>query len=211
MKTALIIGASGMIGKELTRAILESNEYEKLTLLLRSPLTIRNPKLEQHIYDFDQPKPEKIMADHIFCCLGSTIKKAGSKERFYQIDHDYALTTARMALLNHASLFSLVSSMGADPKSRIFYNQTKGKLEEDLKGLNFPSLQIFRPSLLLGERKEKRFGEKVAQVLMTKLDFLIPEKYKAIESKTVAMAMVANALANSTGFKLIENDQIPEF
>lgn len=211
MKTALIIGGTGLIGKELTKKLLDSTAYDKVISLLRKPLTIRNPKLEQYVYDFENPRVEIVKADHIYCCLGTTIKKAGSRETFHKIDHDYALNTARIALSNHAELFSIVSAIGANADSRIFYNQTKGKLENELIKLGYPHLHIYRPSILLGDRREKRFGEDMAKFFTNLFSFLIPDKYKGIQASVIASMMLKNALEKEKGTLYIENNELIKY
>lgn len=195
MKTALIIGATGMVGKECLYRLLESKAYLKVISMGRRPLAIKHQKLEQVMVSFDQPETfaDKVMADDIFCCLGTTIKVAGSQENFRKVDYEYPLLIARLALKNGASHFLLVSAMGADPGSSIFYNRVKGEVERDTTALGYKRFSVFRPSLLLGYRQEFRLGERIATVFMKGLRFLFSgplKKYRAIEGVTVARAMV---------------------
>ena len=208
MKTALIIGATGLIGKELTKLILNDNYYSEVKLLLRSPIDLKHQKLNSIIYDFDHPDMKKVKADDIYCCLGTTIKKAGSEELFFKVDHDYILQTAIAGHKNGAGSFSMVSSMGANPKSNIFYNRTKGLIEQSINKLHYKSIYVFRPSLLLGKRKEKRFGERIAQFVMGSLSFIIPGKYKAVQAKQVARAMIETVKNEQSGSFIFENDMI---
>jgi uncharacterized protein YbjT (DUF2867 family) len=140
--------------------------------------------------------------------LGTTIAKAGSKAAFIRVDQDYVLSFAKKSHSLGANGFFVVSSMGADSKSRIFYNKVKGQMEEGLKTLNFPILAIFRPSLLLGPRTEKRVGEKFAGWMMTTFSFAIPAKYKAIHVDQVARKMIEVALQGKKGVFVLESDQL---
>jgi uncharacterized protein YbjT (DUF2867 family) len=210
MKTAVITGASGLIGSSLCRMLLEAPQYDRVHILVRREIDTDHPKLVQHVVDFDDLKGHAFdfKADDAFCTLGTTIAKAGSKPAFIKVDHDYVISFAEMALAAGATGFYLVSSMGANPESTIFYNKVKGMVEEDLKLLGFPRMGIFRPSLLLGPRREKRTGEKFASWMMTALDFLIPSKYKAIHVDKVARKMVEAAAQDDRGFFVFESDQL---
>ncbi len=210
MKSAVIAGASGLIGSSLYKMLLESPQYDKVHLLVRKKIDADHPKLVQHVVDFEKfnEQPFDFKADDAFCTLGTTIAKAGSKPAFMRVDHDYVITFAEMALAAGATGYYLVSSMGASASSTIFYNKVKGLAEEDLKLLGFPRLGIFRPSLLLGPRVEKRAGEKFASWMMTTLDFLIPAKYKAIHVDKVARKMVEAAMLAEKGIFIFESDQL---
>lgn len=179
-------------------------------ILVRKELHRTNKKLVQHLVDFDQLTmlPFDFKVDDAFCTLGTTIAKAGSKDAFTRVDHDYVIVFAEKALSMGAKGCYVVSSMGANPKSRIFYNRVKGEMEEKLKTLNFPGLAIFRPSLLLGPRTEKRAGEKFSGYVMKALDFMIPSKYKAIHVDKVAKKMVEVALKDEKGVHILESDQL---
>jgi uncharacterized protein YbjT (DUF2867 family) len=156
MKTALIIGASGLVGNLLTIRLLEEKKYEKVKIVVRRKLDITHPILEQTVSDFEHFPKDKIVADDIFCCLGTTMKKAGSKAAFEKVDYEYPLKLAQIALKNGATQYAIVTAMGADSKSMIYYNRVKGDIEKALIDLHFPNLMIFRPSMLLGDRKEHR-------------------------------------------------------
>jgi uncharacterized protein YbjT (DUF2867 family) len=210
MKSAIIAGASGLIGSSLYRMLLEAPLYDRVHILVRRKIALDHPKLVQHVVDFDNLKghPFDFVADDAFCTLGTTIAKAGSKAAFIRVDHDYVISFAEMALSVGATGFYLVSSMGADPSSTIFYNKVKGMVEEDLKLLGFPRMGIFRPSLLLGPRAEKRAGEKFASWMMTALDFMIPPKYKAIHVDKVARKMVEAAMLDESGIFVFESDKL---
>jgi uncharacterized protein YbjT (DUF2867 family) len=190
MKTALVVGATGLIGKHLTIKLLASNFYSKIKVLVRKPLDINHPNLEQIVVDFNNLDTSKIVADDVFCCLGTTMKQAGSKPAFYKVDFTYPVEIAKAALANGAKQYIIVTAMGADEKSMVYYNRVKGEVEKALSDLHYPTLLIFRPSMLLGERKEPRLGEKIGKILMNTISFLTPEKYKAIEGEKVANAMM---------------------
>lgn len=210
MKTAIIAGASGLIGSSLYKMLLEAPQYDCVHLLVRKNIDVVHPKLVQHVVDFEKlhDQPIEFQVDDAFCTLGTTITKAGSKTAFIRVDHDYVISFAEIALAAGASGFYLVSSMGANPASNIFYNKVKGLVEEDLKMLEFPRLGIFRPSLLLGPRVEKRSGEKFASWMMKALDFMIPAKYKAIHVDQVALRMVEAASRSEKEIFVFESDKL---
>lgn len=210
MKTALVAGASGLVGSSLVKMLLQEPAYETVHILVRKEINLAHSKLYQHVVDFDRLEALNFdfKVDDAFVTLGTTIAKAGSKSAFYKVDHDFVISFARMALSLGAKGIYLVSSMGANPSSSIFYNKVKGKMEEDMKALNFPRLGIFRPSLLLGPRTEKRTGEKFAGWMMQSFDFMIPAKYKAIHIDKVAKKMIELALQNENGVFLLESDKL---
>lgn len=194
-RNALVAGASGLVGGFLLDALLESPLYREVCSLGRRPLPRQHPKLTQRTVDFAQLESEALPSgDDAFCCLGTTIKKAGSQEAFRAVDHDAVLAFAQAARKAGARRFLLVSALGADPHSRIFYNRVKGETEEDLKGVGFESLIILRPSLLLGDRAESRPGERAAIVVSKALGPLLrPFSGRPIEARTVARAMLTLA------------------
>jgi len=213
-KTALLIGATGLIGGQLLTKLLHSPFYSKVIVLTRRALDLRNTKLTEVIFDFDRPDASRIMADDIFCCLGTTIKKAGSREAFKKVDFEYPLKVAKLAKLNGANKYIIVTAMGADPKSGIFYNRVKGEIESELKQLNFDSLHILQPSLLLGDRQESRTGEKIGEVLAAVFRpiMLGPlKKYRAIESEKVANAMIAFAKLPEKGVFVHDSGELQKF
>lgn len=202
MKTALIAGYTGLIGSQLLSILLKSNHYEKVIALGRRNLDIQHPILLQQKVDFNNIQLDKQKIDDVFCCLGTTMKKAGSKEKFRLVDFHYPVSLASYCLNNGAKQFLLVSSMGADKKSKIFYNQVKGEVENAVSKLGYPRLDMFRPSLLLGDRGESRFAEDLGKVVMKLFGFLFlgPLKnYKAIDSGKVARAMIYYAQEEAEG------------
>ncbi|RRB02285.1 oxidoreductase [Larkinella rosea] len=210
-KTALVVGATGLIGNLLTHRLVDSSAYEKVKVLVRHSLGWQHPHLQEIQYDFNHPNGLLIQADDIYCCLGTTMKKAGSKEAFQKVDYQYPLDVAKRALVNRAKQFLLVSSMGANPNSSFFYNRVKGELERDLMALNYPALLIFRPSLLLGDRKEFRLGERIGESLMKLFNPLIPARYKGVQVDSVANAMSQKAQLGLTGTHIFESDQLQNF
>lgn len=211
LKIALVIGATGLIGDLLCRRLVESDAYDKVKVLIRSSMPWQHPRLQEIKFDFDYPNGLLTQADDIFCCLGTTIRKAGSKEAFRKVDYQYPMDIARLGLDNGAKQFSIVSSMGADSQSTFFYNRVKGDVEHDLSSLGYPTLMIFRPSLLLGQRPEFRFGEKLGEGLMRLVSPLIPAKYKAIDASKVANAMLQTAQQGLTGKHVFESDVLQRY
>ena len=213
-RTALLIGATGLIGSQLLTKLLHSPFYSNVIVLARRSLGLKNTKLTEVIFDFERPDASTVMADDVFCCLGTTIKKAGSRGAFKKVDFEYPLKVAKLAKLNGASKYIIVTAMGADAKSGIFYNRVKGEVESELKQLNFDSLHILQPSLLLGERSEPRLGEKVGEILAAILKpiFLGPlRKYRAIDSERVANAMVAFAKMPEKGVFIHDSGELQKF
>ena len=215
MKTALIIGSTGLIGSELLNLLLDSNDYLKVITFVKRDTGVKHPKLTQHIIDFDKPETYKelVVGDDFFCTIGTTIKKAGSKEAFKKVDFGYSKQFAAYALLNKVEQFLIISSLGANANSGNFYLKTKGQIQDFLKDCNFESIAVLQPSLLLGNRTEFRLGEKVGAFFMKTLSFFFVgnlKKYKPIESKTVAKALFKIAQTNNKGFKIYESDAIQE-
>ena len=189
----VILGASGLIGSELLQVLLFDPTYTHLRVLVRKLLPIEHPKLEQQVVDFSnmQDFKEKIgSGDVIFCCIGTTMKNVkGNKALYYSIDHDIAIHAANFGISHGFTQYALISAIGAKKGAGNFYLDLKGTTEEDLKKYTFQAIHIFRPSILLGNRKEKRFGEGIAQRIMTGLRAVLPSKYKPIEGRQVAIAM----------------------
>ena len=215
MKTALIIGSTGLVGSHLLNLLLDSNDYLKVITFVKRDAGIKHPKLTQHIIDFDKPETYKelVVGDNFFCTIGTTIKKAGNKEAFRKVDFEYPKQFAAFTLQNKVKQFLIISSLGADANSGNFYLKTKGEIQDFLKDCNFESVAVLQPSLLLGNRTEFRLGEKIGAFFMKTLSFLFLgnlKKYKVIEGKTVAKALLAIAKTNNSGFKIYESDVIQE-
>lgn len=203
---ALIIGATGLVGKTLTQQLLDANYYTSVRVLVRRKTFAPHPKLHEVIIDFESLTDCLCVADHVFCTLGTTIKRAGSKQAFRKVDYEYPLTFANKCLQGGSRVFCLVTAMGADSKSLIFYNQVKGDVEQAITQLPIPQIGIFRPSMLVGNREEHRLGESIGQRVMEIFDFLIPAKYKAISADKVARAMVLFAQQEQPGVTIMESD-----
>ena len=215
MKTALIIGSTGLIGSHLLDLLLESQEYEKVITFVKRDSGIQHPKLKQHIIDFDKPDTYKelVVGDDFFCSIGTTIKKAGSQDAFRKVDFEYPKQFASLAQQNKVKQFLIITSLGADANSSNFYLKTKGEIQDFLKNCAFESISILQPSLLLGNRTEFRLGEKMGVYFMKLFSFLFIgnlKKYKAIQSEAVAKAMFIIAQKNYKGFQIIESDSIQE-
>lgn len=214
-KTALVIGATGLVGKQVLNYLLASPIYNQIKILTRRATGIQHEKLDEIFFDFDKPDASLVKADDIFCCLGTTIKKAGSEEAFKKVDFQYPLQIGRLGKLNGASKYMIVSSMGADSKSFIFYNRVKGEIERELTDLHYDTLHILRPSLLLGDRGgEARLGEKIGEVLAKILDpvMLGPlKKYAAIDSAKVARGSVELAQLPEKGVFIHNSAELQRF
>ena len=214
-KTALIAGATGLIGKSCLQYLLEADYYTNVIVLTRKPTGVIHNKLKEIILDFDQINnyKEQLVADHIFCCLGTTMKKAGTKENFRKIDLQYPIELAKITCNNGAVQYNLVSALGADKNASVFYNKVKGETEELIKNISFTTINIYRPSILLGDRKENRPGEKTGIKVMSALSFLFKgplAKYKPIQADVVARAMVVNAIHDAEGVNIYESDKIKQ-
>ncbi|MEZ4943759.1 MAG: NAD-dependent epimerase/dehydratase family protein [Saprospiraceae bacterium] len=211
MKTALVLGATGLVGSQILQQLLADARYETVLALTRRPFDVEHPKLKQVIINFDNPDPVQIRGDELYCALGTTLRKAGSKEAQYRIDCTYPFEIGRIARENGVEKYLLVSSVGADAGSSNFYLRIKGELEEKLKTLEFPVFVAARPSLLLGKRPEFRMGEKIGIMLAQTFAFLIPKKYRGIEARQVAGALIALANQDLEGVHIIESDQLRQF
>lgn len=213
-KTALVLGASGLVGSHCLQLLLDNAAYDKIIVWLRKPLPVQHAKLQQEIIAFDQLSQyaDKLKnVQEIFCCLGTTIKKAGSPEAFYKVDFTYPHEIAKLAAQTGVQQFLIVTALGANSRSSIFYNRVKGEIETALGKLALPGLQIFRPSLLLGERQEFRLGERIGASVFKALSFAFIgplRRYRAIEASVVAEAMIRIAQKNLTGVNIFESEKI---
>ena len=216
MRTALIAGASGLVGGFLLRQLLDSPEYGRVVALGRRPLDLAHPKLAQVTSDFAtlEKTAADLRCDDAFCCLGTTIRKAGSQAAFRAVDHVAVLAFAWAARRNGAGRFFVVTALGADARSRVFYNRVKGETEEALAVLDFKTLAIFRPSLLLGPRAETRRGERVGAAFMWLAEPLLLgplRKYRAIQAEVVARAMVRCSFGrDGQGVLIFPSDEIED-
>jgi len=216
MRTALLAGASGLTGGFLLRQLLDAPEYGRVIALGRRPLDLSHPKLEQVTADFtalEKVGPE-LRCDDAYCCLGTTIRQAGSQEAFRAVDHAAVLAFAWLARRSGAERFFVISSLGANARSRVFYNRVKGETEEALEVLDFKTLAIFRPSLLLGPRKQARLGERMGEAILWVAEPLLLgglRKYRAIQAEVVARAMLRCSFGRSgQGVLIFPSDEIQD-
>lgn len=215
MKTAILFGASGFIGSFLLEDLLGSPDYGRVNAVVRRALDITHPKLTTLIGDFNSlPQlKDKIVADEIFIALGTTKKNTPNQEEYYHVDHDYPVMAARFAKENGARAVFIVSAVGANPSSNIFYVKMKGETERDIVGLDYDHTHIFRPSMLMGSRKENRPAEKVFQNIISVLNPLLIgrlKKYRGIEGKDVARAMVNAAKSQREKVKIYHWPEMQE-
>jgi uncharacterized protein YbjT (DUF2867 family) len=212
LTSALVVGATGLVGRECVRQLLAADDVERVVTLARRelPAEVRAlpgaSRLEAHVVDFDtlEASAPAFTVSTIFCALGTTIRQAGSQERFRQVDFDYPLAVARLGLARGARHFLLVSALGADASSRVFYSRVKGELESAVIALRYPSTTIVRPSLLVGERAEPRRGEEIGK----RLAFLVPRRYKPVSGGAVAATLVRAAREARPGVTIIESRDI---
>lgn len=219
MKTAVVIGATGLIGQLLSESLAADAEYAQVLAIIRKPTAWNSSKIKNIHFDFSnwedlgqQIKNFSSSSEiHMFCCLGTTIKVAGSQQNFKKIDLDYVVDFAKTAHKISASKLVVVSALGADKNSTIFYNQIKGEMEAEVGRLFQGPLAFVRPSLLLGQRKDFRFGEKIAIILspLFSVGFVGPlKKFKPIHASQVAKAMTSIGRSRFQNQKIYENDEL---
>lgn len=211
-KTACVFGSTGLTGSVLTELLTSDERYERIIIFNRSGKEYFHPKIIQIVADYELigNYVTELAADEYYCCLGTTIKKAKTKEAFEYVDYGLPLKIAQIATENQTGKYLVVSSIGASDKSSNFYLRTKGKMEQAVSKSGVNEVYFFRPSILLGQRNEKRLGESIGQIAMKATGFLLwgpLQKYRAIQARTVAAAMIAVA---NEGFEnqIIESDEI---
>ena len=214
MKTALIFGSSGLIGNHLLDFILKDNYYQKIKLFVRSNIDIKDSRIEIIYDDFTNIDNLKnsIVGDDCFFCIGTTKKDTPNKNEYRRIEYDIPVNIAKIAKINSINSFYYVSSMGANSNVSNSYLKNKGEVEDELTKLNFNKLAILKPSLLLGNRKKFRLGERIAQLIMTKLSFIFVgkmKKYKPIKAIDVVKAMI-NIIKNDYKINFFESDKLLE-
>lgn len=206
--TALLAGATGLVGGECLRRLLEHPAWTSVVVLTRREVAggASPAKLRQIVTDFSRlpSVAAELNAEHVFCALGTTMRKAGSRAAFREVDLEYPLRLARLALANGARHFSLVSAVGADRHSTFYYSRIKGELEEALIGMGWPSLAIYRPSLIEGERAESRPLERWSGRLLRHA----PPAWRAVAAADIAAAMIAVALESPPGVTIVESRDI---
>ncbi|SMG38540.1 NAD dependent epimerase/dehydratase family protein [Marivirga sericea] len=213
-KIALIAGATGLVGGHLLDLLLEDENYSEVKVLSRRSLGGNDGKLTEIIiedFNYLEDKSSTLKADDYFCCLGTTIKKAGSKAAFKKVDFEYPISLAAIARESNADSYHVISAMGADSSSMIFYNKVKGEMEDAINAMKLESAYVYRPSFIAGERSEKRAAEKAALWFADKFDFIFSgpfKKYAAVHAKTIANAMLQSAKNAIERFKVIPSDEI---
>lgn len=213
MKTALVFGATGQTGVLLTDYLLSHPDYGTVKIIVRASTGKEHPKLKELVNPLRDPEliQNEIRGDVLFCCLGTTIRKAGSQEAFKRVDYELPVSLAKIAKRNAIPCMVTISSVGATANSSNFYIRTKGQMEEDIAALGIDKTVFVRPSLLLGKREETRFGELIGKWIMTLFNPLFIGKlkrYKAIPSSTVAKAMIRLAGDNEKGLRFVENEEL---
>ncbi|OGW34677.1 MAG: hypothetical protein A2010_14610 [Nitrospirae bacterium GWD2_57_9] len=207
-RSALAAGATGLVGREIVQLLARDDQISEVRVLIRSPLPEkeRSPRIRELISGFErlEQHPDWFKVDLVFSALGTTISKAGSQAAFRRVDFDYPLAIAKAARAAGARHFLFVSALGADARSLFFYNRVKGELEDAILALGFPSVTIARPSLLLGERSERRFGEELAK----KFSWLLPSPWAGIPAVQVAAALVKSAREDMPGVHILENKRM---
>ena len=204
--SVLILGATGLVGAECVRQFAESSRFDRVIALARRPLAIPSTRVESHVIDFERldDAARHFRVSHVVCALGTTIKKAGTQERFRRVDYDYALAAARLGVREAARHFLLVSALGASAKSRIFYSRVKGELEDAIRALAYRSVTIVRPSLLLGERAEVRPGESIGKFFAG----IVPRRWRPVHASAVAATLLRAAVEDQPGVRVIESREI---
>ncbi|OON67449.1 NAD-dependent epimerase/dehydratase family protein [Hymenobacter sp. CRA2] len=212
-KVALIAGASGLVGSQLLPLLLSSGRYTKVISVGRRQLPLMHPRLEQRIVDFERLEEQRfaLIADDVYCCLGTTMQQAGSKQAFYQVDYLYVVKLAALTAANFAAQFLVVSAMGANAASAFYYNRVKGDMEAAVRQTPFRAIHIFRPSLLLGPRPEKRLGEQIGAVLLRLVSPLLLgplRAYRGVPALAVAQGMLNAAYQEGGGIRVYSSDEI---
>ncbi len=210
-KSALLLGATGLVGSECLKLLASDPTFERVVVLTRRPFQVTtSQRVECHQVNFDDPTSfaSYLNVDAVICALGTTIKKVGSQEAFRKVDYEYPLMFAKLAREAGANHFLLVTSMGTDAKSSNFYLRVKGELEDSISALGFPSLSTFRPSLLLGPRNEFRFGELISQKVLGAISFMIPRSVRPVQASKVASVIVERAKLDVAGTKIVTNAEM---
>jgi uncharacterized protein YbjT (DUF2867 family) len=209
--TALVAGGTGLVGNDVLRLLVEDRLYDKVIALVRRPLGFTSPRLQERIVDFGQLRTLDLRADHVYCALGTTIKAAGAREAFRRVDYQYVNELAARTRECGARRFALISSVGANPRARNFYLRTKGEAEQAVRAAGFDATHIFRPSFLVGPRKESRTGEKLAIPIARAIDWALVNglrKYRSIRAIDVACAMIAANTGPHDGVRIYHFDEI---
>jgi uncharacterized protein YbjT (DUF2867 family) len=214
MKSAIVLGATGLTGGYLLNILLNDPEYDKVKVFSRSSVGFTHAKLEEHLVDLLKLEEYKndFYANEVYCCIGTTKSNTPNKELYKKIDHGIPVTAARISKMNNVNTFLVISSLGADANSSVFYNKVKGEMQHDVLEIGISNTYIFQPSLIAGDREEERFFEKLAIKGMKVFNYLMVgsmRKYRFIHPETIAKAM--HTCANTEYSKiLIESDDIEQ-
>lgn len=212
MEKALLLGSSGLIGSQCLKQLMEDDYFSAIEIWVRTSSGLENPKIKETIINFNEiANLPCIDAKIVFCCLGTTIKNAKTKEAFKKVDYDYVVKLAKLAEKSGVEKFLVISSIGANAQSKNFYLRTKGEMEETITQCQIPSIFILRPSILFGKRKEFRLGEKMGKLMMRLFTYFLfgrMKKYRGIEASTVAKAMINLAKETNLGVQKLESNEI---
>lgn len=209
-KVAIVIGATGLVGQHIVSQLLGRFDFDIIRIFVRRKTGLIHPNLEEHVIDFDQPESwrDLVKGDVLFSTLGTTLKTAKTKENQYLVDFTYQYEFARAAAENGVPVYVLVSSLGADARSSIFYSRIKGQLEDAVSGLKFNKLLIFRPSILDGDREENRKGEKIGLAFTRFITRYTLKKYEPTPADLLAATMIRMSLDETEGIRVIEGRKI---
>ncbi|MEL4308833.1 NAD(P)H-binding protein [Joostella sp. CR20] len=212
-KTAIILGATGLTGNILLNQLLNDSRYATIKLFSRNSVNIQHPKLEEHLIDlFELESYQKdFFADEVFCCIGTTKAKTPNQNTYKAIDYGIPVTASRLSKVNGIDTFVVISALGANPNSNIFYNKIKGKMEADVLKTGIPNTYILQPSLIGGNRKEKRAGEQFFKIIMKALNYIMVgplKKYQSVDPEKIATTMVYLANTNFSSGRIKNNDII---
>lgn len=211
MKTALLVGATGLVGGHCLRRLLADPGYGRVTVLARRPTGVAHERLDERVVDFERLAEVQVEADDLLCCLGTTIKAAGSQAAFRRVDHDLVVEVGRLARAGGARRVGLVSSVGADAGASAFYLRTKGEAERDLAAVGWESLEVLRPSFLVGERRERRSAEALGIAVTARAAGLLLgplRRYRPISADVVAAALIAAVRRGEPGVHVRTFDEI---
>ena len=208
-KTAIILGATGLTGSHLLELLLEDSDYDRIKVFTRHKLLTSDPKIEEHVVDLLKlaDYADDFIGDVVFCCVGTTKAKTPDKTLYRAIDYGIPLEAAKLCKQNSINHFVAISALGAKPESKVFYSQLKGEMERDVLAQKIEHTHLMQPSLIVGNRKEKRIGEDISKHFMKFFGFLIPGRYKMIQAKTIAQAMLQLARKPAKE-QLIPSDKI---
>lgn len=211
--TAIVAGSTGMIGKELIQQLCTNPAFSRIIALVRRPGNFNHPAVEELVVDYDKLEDYagQLKGDIVFSCIGTTKQQTPDQKDYFIIDHDYPVRLAQITQQHGARQFHIISSIGANARSSVFYVRMKGETEHDIAAVPFETVHIYRPSFLDGERKEQRWLEKAGLGLFAVLKPLLVgrlRKYRSITGQSVATAMIAQALKPLTGTHIYESDEI---